>query len=70
MIGPEIERDGEGALDRRQALHQIVGDAGEQEIVIGGAVRQTIASRNDQAPVEDMMIRGHSVVIPGLAPAW
>ena len=59
VISPEIERDGEPAVDRRQTLDEVVGDAGEQEIMIGGAVRHAIASRNEQAPVEDVMIRGH-----------
>ena len=43
VIGAEIERDGKPAVDRRQTLDEVVGDAGEQEVVICGPVRQAIA---------------------------
>ncbi len=59
VMRPEIERDREDALDRRQALHQVVGDAGQQEIVICGPIRRAVAPRDEQAPVEDVVIGGH-----------
>ena len=59
VVGPEIERDGKPAVDRRQTLDEVVGDAGEQEVVVCSPVRHAIAPREQKAPVEDVMKRGH-----------
>ena len=53
MIGAEAHRIGEAPVDGAEALHEVVGHAGQQEIVLGGAGRHAVAALNQQAPVED-----------------
>ena len=61
-MGAEVERDGEAALDGRQPLDQVVGDAREQEFVAARLRRRAIAARGQQAAVED--VDGWQVTMP------
>ena len=53
MVGAEIEGLRELALNERQAVRQIVGDAAEQEIVSGNRGRGPCATAIEKVEVED-----------------
>ena len=57
---PEVESDGEAALDGRQPLHEVIRNARQQEIVTGGTRRGAVAPPHQQRAVEDVVIGGHS----------